>query len=195
MDKIGLVARWDAHMGAELFAKDADATMATMTADPYVNHVPTMTGGVGAAELRRFYKYHFIPRQPDDLEIVPVSRTVGDDTVVEELVARFTHSCRMDYLLPGVAPTYRRIELPFVVIAHFQDDKLAHEHIYWDQASVLVQAGLLEPGHLPIAGADVAQKVLDPKRPSNRLMFREWMESEDESECASPSPTGERRVS
>jgi carboxymethylenebutenolidase len=194
MDKIGLVARWDAHMGAELFAKDADATMDTMTANPYVNHVPTMTGGVGAAELRRFYKYHFIPCLPDDLEIVPVSRTVGDDTVVEELVARFTHSVRMDYLLPGVAPTYRRIELPLVVIAHFQDGKLAHEHIYWDQASVLVQAGLLEPGDLPIAGVEVAQKVIDPERPSNRLMFREWMESEDKS-AGSPSSAAGRCVS
>ena len=156
MDKDKIIALWEQHLGAELFAKDVDATMATMTCDPYVNHVPTMTGGVGASELRRFYAHHFITRQPGDFEVVPVSRTVGEETLVDEMVTRFTHSCRMDYFLPGVAPTHRKIEVPFVVIAHFRDGKLAHE----------------------IAGAEVAQKVLDPKQPSNALMFREWAESE-----------------
>jgi carboxymethylenebutenolidase len=178
MDKEKIIAVWEQHLGAELFAKDVDATMATMTNDPYVNHVPTMTGGVGASELRRFYAHHFITRQPDDFEVLPVSRTVGDETLVDEMVARFTHSCRMDYFLPGIAPTHRKIEVPLVVVAHFRDGKLAHEHIYWDQASVLVQVGLLAVESLPIAGAEVAQKVLDPKQPSNALMFREWAESE-----------------
>src|SRR6267154_6719725 len=125
------------------------------------------------------YKHYFIPVHPPDFEVVPVSRTVGADTIVDELVARFTHSCRMDYFLPGVAPTHRRIEVPLVVIAHFRDGRLAHEHIYWDQASVLVQVGLLPVDGLPIAGSEVAQNVLDPKRPSNALMFREWAESEE----------------
>jgi hypothetical protein len=80
MDKDKIIALWEQHLGAELFAKDVDATMATMTREPYVNHVPTMTGGVGAAELRRFYAHHFISRQPDDFEVVPVSRTVGEET-------------------------------------------------------------------------------------------------------------------
>jgi carboxymethylenebutenolidase len=179
MGKDKIIALWEQHLGAELFAKDIDATMATMTGDPYVNHVPTMTGGVGAAELRRFYAHHFISRQPNDFEVVPVSRTVGEETLIDEMVARFTHSCRMDYFLPGVAPTHRKIEVPLVVIAHFRDGRLAHEHIYWDQASVLVQVGLLPVEGLPIAGAEVAQKVLDPKQPSNALMFREWAESEE----------------
>ena len=178
MDQDKAIARWEAHLGSELVAKDVDATMSTMTPTPYVNHVPTMTGGMGAAELRRFYKHHFIPVHPPDFEIVPVSRTVGADTIVDELVARFTHSCRMDYFLPGVAPTHRRVELPLVVIAHFEGDLLAHEHIYWDQASVLVQVGLLERGDLPVTGAEAAQKVLEPGRPGNGLMFREWAESE-----------------
>jgi carboxymethylenebutenolidase len=178
MDKDTIIALWEQHLGAELSAKDVDATMATMTSDPYVNHVPTMTGGIGASELRRFYAHHFITRQPGDLEIVPISRTVGEETLVDEMVARFTHSCRMDYFLPGVAPTHRKIELPIVVIAHFRDGKLAREHIYWDQASVLVQVGLLAADSLPVAGAEIAQKVLDPKQPSNTLMFREWAESD-----------------
>ncbi len=173
-----LVTVWEQHLGAELVGKDVEATMSTMVADPYVNHVPTMTGGVGAEELRRFYANHFITVQPDDMELTPVSRTVGKDTIVEEMVVRFTHDRRMDYFLPGVAPTHKRIEVAAVIVAHFRDGKLAHEHIYWDQASVLVQAGLLEPGDLPIAGAETAQKVLDPSLPSNRLMHREWRESE-----------------
>src|SRR4030081_3701026 len=172
MDKDKIVALWEQHLGAELFAKDVDATMATMTDDPYVNHVPTMTGGVGAAELRRFYAHHFIPRQPDDFEVVPVSRTVGEETLVDEMVARFTHSCRMDYFLPGVAPTHRKIDVPLVVIVHFRDGKLAHEHIYWDQASVLVQLGLLDEANLPVAGRETARKALDPALPSNALIER-----------------------
>ena len=177
MDKDRMIARWEAHLGSELVDRDVDATMNTMTPTPYVNHVPTMTGGVGAAELRRFYKHRFIPVHPPDFKIAPVSRTVGADTIVDELVARFTHSCRMDYFLTGVAPTHRPVELPVVVIAHFEGDLLAHEHIYGDQASVLVQAGLLERGNLPITGIEATHKVLEPGRPSNGLMFREWAES------------------
>jgi carboxymethylenebutenolidase len=188
MDKDRLIARWEAHLGSEMVDRDVDATMNTMTPTPYVNHVPTMTGGVGAAELRRFYKHHFIPVNPPDFEVVPVSRTVGADTLVDELVLRFTHSCRMNYFLPGVAPTNRRVEFPLVVIAHFEGDLLAHEHIYWDQASVLVQVGLLERGNLPITGVEATQKVLEPDRPSNGLMFREWAESEpDRASLASTS--------
>jgi carboxymethylenebutenolidase len=179
VEKTDLIRVWEQHLGSELFTKDVDATMATMTDDPYVNHVPTLTGGVGAKELRRFYTHHFIPVQPEDMEVIPVSRTVGDDALVDELVISFTHSRRMDYFLPGIAPTHRRIEVPVVVIAHFRDDKLAHEHIYWDQASVLVQAGLLDARNLPIAGVEVARKVLDPRQPSNTLMVAEWAQSEE----------------
>ncbi|UIJ73458.1 nuclear transport factor 2 family protein [Aurantimonas sp. HBX-1] len=173
-----LVEVWEKHLGAELYSKDIDGTMATMVDDPYVNHVPTMTGGVGAKELRRFYAHHFITVQPEDLEVTPVSRTVGQNMIVDEMVVRFTHDRRVDYFLPGVEPTNRRIEIAAVVIAKFRDGKLAHEHIYWDQACVLVQAGLLERGDLPIAGVEATHKVLDPTLPSNRLMHREWAESE-----------------
>lgn len=178
MNEADIVALWEQHLGAEMFAKDVEATMATMVDDPYVNHVPTLTGGVGAKDLRRFYAHHFITVQPDDMEIIPVSRTVGRDTLVDEMVIRFTHDRRMDYFLPGIAATHKRIEIAAVVIAHFRDGKLAHEHIYWDQASVLVQAGLLKAEGLPVAGAASAQKILDPSLPSNRLMHREWAESE-----------------
>ena len=149
--------------------------MATMVAEPYVNHIPTMTGGVGFDKLRDFYANHFIGVNPPDMELVPVSRTVGESSVVDELVARFTHTTRIDWMLPGIEPTGRSVEIPLVAIVQFDGDKLVHEHIYWDQASVLVQLGLLEAGPsggLPIAGAETAHKVLDPSLPSNTLMER-----------------------
>jgi carboxymethylenebutenolidase len=147
--------------------------MATMVAEPYVNHIPTMTGGVGFDKLRDFYANHFIGVNPPDMELVPVSRTVGETSVVDELVARFTHTTHIDWMLPGIEPTGRSVEIPLVAIVQFDGDKLVHEHIYWDQASVLVQLGLLEAGPsggLPIAGAETAHKVLDASLPSNTLM-------------------------
>jgi len=104
--------------------------------------------------------------------MVPVSRTVGTDHLVDEMIFKFTHTIEMDWMLPGVAPTGKRVEIPLVAIVHFRGDKLAHEHIYWDQASVLVQLGLLDPTGLPVAGVATARKVLDNSLPSNELMRR-----------------------
>jgi carboxymethylenebutenolidase len=173
-----LVAVWEEHLRAEFVARDVEAPTDTMVPDAYVNHVPTMTGGVGREELKRFYKYHFVDAHPPDIQIVPVSRTVAANTIVDEMVAKFTHTCVIDHLLPGIAPTGRSVEIPVVVVAQFQDGKLASEHIYWDQASVLVQIGKLDPTGLPIAGVEVARKVQDRTLPSNRLMAREWQASE-----------------
>ncbi|APR84978.1 Dienelactone hydrolase family protein [Minicystis rosea] len=167
-----LVHRWEEHLRDEFVRKDADATIATMTATPRVNHVPVMTGGAGREPLRDFYAHHFIPQVPPDFEMVPVSRTVGHDRVVDEFVARFTHSIVMDWMLPGVAPTGRRVEIAMVVIVALEQGNIAHENIYWDQASVLVQIGLLDPAKLPVAGAASARKVLDPSLPSNELLAR-----------------------
>ena len=167
---------WDKHCEYEFATRDVDATMATMVAEPYVNHIPTMTGGVGYRDLRRFYKHHFIPKTPRDTKLVPISRTVGADRVVDEMLFCFTHDIEIDWMLPGVAPTGKYVEIPLVAIVCFRGDKLYHEHIYWDQASVLVQIGLLDPAGLPIAGAATAEKVLDEAQPSNTLMKR-WAES------------------
>ena len=178
MSNSDLVSLWEAHCRYEFETRDVDATMSTMVAEPYVNHIPTMTGGVGYKQLKRFYKYHFIGLNPPDFELIPVSRTVGTDSLVDEFVMKFTHTTEIDWLLPGVPPTGRRVEVPVVGIVKFEGDKLVHEHIYWDQASVLVQVGLLDPTGLPVAGVGTAQKVLDKNRPSNELMNR-WAESED----------------
>ena len=166
-----LSSAWDQHLASEFAAKSAEQALATMTADPHVNEVPLMIGARGRAELHDFYANHFLNQIPPDLEMVTVSRTVGQGRVVDELVMRFTHSIFMDWLLPGVPPTGRRVELPFVVIVQFEGDKLAHEHLYWDQASVLVQVGLLDRT-LPVRGGEIAAQVLDPTQPMNELIRR-----------------------
>ena len=178
MSKPDLVALWEAHCRHEFETRDVDATMATMVASPYVNHIPTMAGGVGHDELKRFYKYHFIGRNPDDVTMTLVSRTVGTNTLVDEFIFSFTHTTTVDWMLPGIAPTGRKVEIPMVAVVHFQGDKLVHEHIDWDQASVLVQIGKLDPTGLPVAGAATAHKVLDRALPSNELLAAEWKTSE-----------------
>lgn len=163
---------WEEHLRHEFATKDTAATIDTMVDDARVNHVPVLTGGNGKAELRAFYAGHFIPHMPPDFEIVPIARTIGDERLVDELVARFTHTVRMDWILPGVAPTGRRIVVPIAVSVEFRDGLLCSERIYWDQASVLVQAGLIERGDLPVLGAEVGDKVLDPTLPMNGLIER-----------------------
>ncbi len=171
-----LEALWEAHTTYEFGRRDVDATMRTMVAEPYVNHVPVMTGGVGARDLARFYANHFIPKLPADTRLVPISRTVGADRVVDEMLFCFTHDVEIDWMLPGVPPTGKYVEVPTVAIVGFRGGKLFHEHIYWDQASVLVQIGLLDPRNLPVAGTETAKKLADETRPSNTLM-RRWAES------------------
>jgi carboxymethylenebutenolidase len=172
-DHTDLAAVFDDHVAAEFVHLDLEATMATMTDDPYVNHVPVMTGGVGADAVREFYGSHFIGKWPQDTSITPVSRTIGEHQVVDELVLSFTHDIEMDQLLPGVAPTGRPVQLAFCVVVGFEGGKVAHEHIYWDQASLLVQVGLIDPSALPVTGAEQAGNVLDPRaRPLNELIRR-----------------------
>jgi len=163
---------WEEHVRYEFSARDTEETLATMVEDAYVNHIPVLTGGVGRDELREFYSKRFIPQMPPDTEMIPVSRTIGEDQLVDEMVFKFTHSIRMDWMLPGVAPTGKRVEVPLVAIVRFREGKLAHEHIYWDQASVLAQIGLIDAATLPVAGVESARKVLDPTLPANALIRR-----------------------
>ena len=174
---LGMV--FDDHVRSEFELKDADAAVATMIDDAYLNHVPVATGAVGREHLRRFYADHFIPGWPDDVEVTPISRTVGDDRVVDELLVSFTHTKVMDHCLPGVAPTGRHVELPHVVVVGFEDGKIAYEHVYWDQASLLVQVGLLDPATLPVLGVEQARKLMDKDLPSNELIERSQPETEN----------------
>ena len=154
------------HVGAELNS-DLATTMDTMTDSPHLNHVPTMAGGVGRDGVHAFYRDHLVGKFfPPDVKMDNLSRTVGTDQIVEELAISFTHTTAIDWLLPGVAPTGKPVELVVVVFVGFKDGKISHEHIYWDQASVLVQIGLLDPKGLPVSGAEVARKVVNPQSPS-----------------------------
>ena len=167
-----MVRLWEEHLELEFDARDAGRTIQTMVSDAYVNHVPVLTGGSGHDELLEFYSRHFIPLMPPDTEIQRVSRTIGEDRLVDEFVFKFTHTVRMDWMAPGIEPTNRPVEIPMIAVVEFRGDKLACERIYWDQASVLVQLGLIEAGPLPVTGVESARKVLDPSLPSNGLIQR-----------------------
>jgi carboxymethylenebutenolidase len=165
-----LSALWEEHIRHEFDTRDVPATMETMVAEPYVNHIPTMTGGVGYAQLSRFYQHHFVHGNPADMALTAISRTVGVTQIVDEFVMSFTHDSEIDWMLPGIAPTGCKVRIPMLGVVKFRGPKLCHEHIYWDQASVLVQIGRLDPEGLPAAGVETANKLLDESLPSNTLM-------------------------
>jgi carboxymethylenebutenolidase len=144
-----------------------------MVAEPYLTHVPTLTGGTGRAEVESFYRTYFVGHWPADVEVRPLSRTVGDNRVVDELIVSFTHDQEMAVFLPGISPTGRKVVLPHVVVMGFdQEGRVAYEHIYWDQASLLVQVGLLDPALVPASGAEQARRLLDPSLPANEMIRR-----------------------
>ncbi|HEY2212493.1 MAG TPA: nuclear transport factor 2 family protein [Bradyrhizobium sp.] len=161
-----MLAAWQQHTYAEFGLKDPDAALAAMTEDPYVLHIPSGTGGVGRAGVYDFYANQMLPSLPPDLELASLSRTFGDNRIVEEFVIRFTHSLRMDWMLPGVPATGRKVEFPLVGIIGIEGGKVASEHIYWDQATVLFQLGILDH---PTAAAGVGSAArlleLSPRAP------------------------------
>lgn len=149
---------WDAHTAAEFEQKDADAAIATMTEHPVLIHVPVGTGATGREPLREFYRNIFIPQIPPDFSVRLATRSVTQDRVIDEFIVQFTHSLRMDWLAPGIAATGRRLVVPHVAVIAFENGKISSEHIYWDQATVLVQLGLLDAG-LPALGAEQADRL------------------------------------
>jgi carboxymethylenebutenolidase len=152
--------------------------MATMIDEPYVNHVPTLAGGVGHDVLKRFYKYHFVDQNAGGRDRVRVSYTVGPDRLVLESYTKFRHDAVIDRYFPGIAPTGKVVEIATVIIVKFRGDKVCHEHLYWDQGSALKQIGVLNAEGLPLAGAEAARKVLDETQPSNIFMEESWATSE-----------------
>jgi carboxymethylenebutenolidase len=163
---------WKRHSYHKYVTRDAEAVMETMVDDPYFNDVPTMTGGIGHESLKRFYVEEFMHSIPPDAQHVPVSFTVGIDRIVDEFVFRCTHTCEMHWMLPGVAPTGKYFEVAMVALICFRGDKIDNLHVYWDQASVLAQIGMLETEGLPVVGVQSARRVLDIARPSDSLMPR-----------------------
>ncbi|KII89325.1 hypothetical protein PLICRDRAFT_160653 [Plicaturopsis crispa FD-325 SS-3] len=178
-----LEAIWDEHTYFEFEARSVAQTMGTMVAEPYVNHVPTMTGGTGRAALTAFYRDHFIFKNPSNTSMELVSRTIGIDRVVDEFVYRCDHDCEIDWLLPGVPPTGKVLAIPFIAVVNIRGDRLYHEHIWWDQGTALTQCGLL-PSHvpldsdrqlrLPVAGVSTAEKLLNERLESNAMFGQDW---------------------
>lgn len=166
-----IVGLWETHLASEFAHKDTDEALATMTGNPRVTIVPTMIGGSGRDEMHTFYSKHFLNQIPPDMEIVPLSRTIGETRVVDELVLKFTHSIQMDWIMPAVPATNKRIELAMVVVVNIEDGKISSENIYWDNATILRQAGLLADPRLPVLGAESAQNMIEPA-PLNDLLRR-----------------------
>jgi carboxymethylenebutenolidase len=174
-----MVDLWEEHTAYEFEEHNTEKILSTMTDHPINIDVPLLTGGVGLEEVRRYYSEYFIPKNPPDTEVVLLSRTVGENRLVDEMVQSFTHTIEMDYMLPGIPPTSRRVEIPVIVVVEFRDGKIASEHIYWDQASVLVQVGLLDANTLPVVGSERARKMQDPTSvPSDLLIERARRDSE-----------------
>lgn len=163
---------WDTHLTSEFTHKSPEQALATMTDNPRVIITPILVGGAGTEELHTFYARHFLNQVPADMEILRLSRTIGQDRVVDEIVLRFTHDIQMDWVLPGVPATGKKLEFPMVVIVYMDGDKIAAEHLYWDNASILKQAGLLHDPKLPVLGSEVAQHMLNPTGPLNELIHR-----------------------
>ena len=164
-----LIAVWEAHTAAEFEQKNADAAIATMTEHPVLIHVPVGTGATGRDALRKFYKEMFIPQLPPDAELQLLTRSVAENRLIDEFILRFTHTVQMDWFAPGIAPTGHRLEVPHVGIIAFENGKINSEHIYWDQATVLLQLGILKKG-LPVLGAEQADRLLNPDAPANQLI-------------------------
>ena len=160
-----LDAIFKAHMDAEL-SGNLDKTLATMAPDPHLVNVPTMVGGQGPESVRTFYAKRLIGQFfPPDVTFESISRTYSEERLVDELIISFTHTSAIDWMLPGVEPTGKRVEAVFVVIVGIEGDKVSYEHIMWDHANVLVQIGLLDPADLPVTGAGAAAKLRNPSMP------------------------------
>lgn len=151
----------DEHIKCEFDRRDIEATMKTMIKEPYVHHIPTLTGGIGYSGVYNFYKDELIGKMPDDTKFVRISRTIDKNQVVDELILSFTHDREIEFMLPGIPPTGKYVELPHVVLMKFNEGKIAHEHIYWDQASLLVQIGLLDPKRLPVSGIEQTRMLME----------------------------------
>jgi len=172
------VALFAEHVYHEFTTRDVDATMATMIDEPYVNHVPTLAGGVGHDMLKRFYKYHFVDQNAGGRARTRISYTMGPDRLVLETYTKFPHDSVIDRYFPNIEPTGKTVEIVTVIIVRFRGDKVCHEHLYWDQGSALKQIGVLDAEGLPLTGPEGARKVLDETLPSNIFMQEAWATSE-----------------
>ncbi|AZS75877.1 hypothetical protein DDE74_37825 [Streptomyces lydicus] len=134
---------WELHTSSEFRTLDLDTTMATMSDAPEVLHVPTAMGARGRASVRHFYRRWFVGHNAPDFALAPLTRTTGGSRIVDEMLVSFTHDVEVPWILPGVPPTGRPVEIPVIAVVSFDGPLISAEHIYWDQAAVLGQTGLL----------------------------------------------------
>ena len=154
-----MVNLWEDHVRYEFEDHDVDSTLTTMTDYPHIINIPTIAGGKGVDGVREFYKHSFLHNMPDDMTSILISRTVGDHQIVDETILKFTHTVEMPWILPGIEPTHKKVEVPLVAIVAFKYGSINHEHIYWDQGTVLVQLGLIDSESLPVEGSDSSQHL------------------------------------
>ncbi len=155
---------WQKHLYSEFAVKDVDMALSTMTDNPYVICVPVGKGGYGQRGVRRFYADEFFVGMPVDTKMTPVAQTIADNTLIDESVMSFTHDVPMEWLLPGIAPTGRPIEFAMIAVISFEDGKIASERLYWDQATMLVQLGVIDPATPSVRGVEAAKLLLDPTK-------------------------------
>jgi carboxymethylenebutenolidase len=159
---------WQKHLYAEFAVKDVEMALSTMTDNPYVLCVPVGGGGYGQDGVRRFYAEEFFRGMPADTKMTTVAQTIADNVLIDESVVSFTHDVAMEWILPGIAPTGRALELAMIAVISFQDGKIASERLYWDQATLLVQLGVIDPATPSVRGAEAAQLLLDPSKLASR---------------------------
>ncbi|KAI1109581.1 hypothetical protein F5Y14DRAFT_21888 [Nemania sp. NC0429] len=190
----------EGNMEGKFFTRNLEQTMSTYTTHkpPHATYFPTLSGGVDAQELRRFYADYFLSTNPESTKLTLLSRTVGADRVVDELHVSFKHTQEMPWILPGVPPTNKRVEVVVISIVTLRGGKLYHEHVYWDQASVLLQVGLLDPNllpekarakgvtRLPVVGREAARRLLcgfeddqDDEGEADNELLPGWYDEED----------------
>jgi carboxymethylenebutenolidase len=151
---------WQQHVYSEFVLKDAKAALTTMTDDPHVLMVPIAVGGKGSDGVYDYYSKYFLTQLPADLMPIPISQVIGTDTLVEEAVYTFTHDQVMDWMIPGVRRTGKRVEVAVVGVIKFVNDRIASEHLYWDHATVLAQLGIIDPDKASVKPAESARTLL-----------------------------------
>ncbi|KAJ1710274.1 hypothetical protein NYO67_7541 [Aspergillus flavus] len=169
---LDLEKTWEGIEQEKYFSSDMSTAMTNYTTEetPTVTYIPTLKGASGIQALHQFYKTSFLQGRPPSMRLRLLSRTIGADRVVDELYVAFKHTQEMPWILPGLQPTDRQVEIVLVSIVTLRGGKLYSEHIYWDQASVLVQVGLIDRNlvpeqakgitALPIIGREAAKKIL-----------------------------------
>jgi carboxymethylenebutenolidase len=150
------------HTRAEFETRRVEDAIASMVETPHVLLLPSLEGGFGREAVADFYAKRFVFSMPPDMQLELLTRIVASDHIVEECVMRFTHTQEIPWLLPGISATGKRCEMAVCVVVKLSGEKVEHEHIYWDQAAVLRQLGLLDSSAGPAVGVEAVRALSAP---------------------------------